>query len=488
MQNKITKKHSYQSLSKEALYNHFSYQIELFKYGSSFKSDLIATLPIDSISTINQSEFEIMMHIHSILWHEFTHFLDHSTTLWGHEYNIRTLNLYEAINKRQPSYDVEKKYEVFCLNLAEEKLHHLIKKYEHSTGHYVVGYRLNYNPDLGVFAQYSLYDKSSAYKDEIFNIDLATPICEIPLSMLVIIEANAYTQEVLFKYNTIQRYGIDIKTHCAKLQREVEQHINNCEMSEYTILIRHTKQVFPALDFIKILEIVSTVARFVLNMPVALFGMINNFYIKNIFKVEEEYVQFLLHDHARGSSRASFFLMFIQWLASDHENSTDFNIDEELNRMLVVITENRLSLESVQKMYEMELEWAQEFLCNITYPNPLKSIGKTNIKQAHLYKNFEFDFSKLMLPEFIMNDGETVQMPNPLSFDYNEYTTFIDNEYFTVGTLIKKGIKKRPNIAELGINMFQLNEAFAIPPAKQYNTRTQKRHAQRLFSKKNKFT
>ena len=343
------------------------------------------------------------------------------------------------------------------------------------------------------FARWGLlgaYDKSTAIKNPILNVDMAEPVCEIPLSMLAVIEANAYAQEILFKYNTIKRYKVNEETEIRKLQEELNKHINNCEMSEYTIMIRHALQVFPCLDFIKVVEIVSAVSRLVLNMPVFLFGSINHFYIKSVFKVEQEYVKYLLHDHARGSSRASFYLMFIQWLSGTHAESEKLDIDNELDKMITAVTDGRMNLESVESMYKMELKHALEFVLAIDYSNPLKMIGDKNIAQAHLYKNFEFDFSKLLLPEFTLSDNEVVLMPQSLMLNYTEYCDEIWNEYSKVDDLIASGFIKRPNIAELGGDMFRDFQIQQEEAKKKRNfsklTRTQRRKAERIALKKQK--
>lgn len=490
MKETLTRQGLYKTASNIATYNHLSYQVELYKFGSSFIDNINSTLSLDSKGDISQSEFDTLMNIHSILWHEYTHFLDHSTTLWGLEYNIRTLNLYSAIRENKHEEYIKDRYGVFCLNLAEERLHRLIRKHKKSTSKYTVGYRLNYDNDLGVYAQYSLYDKTTAIKDSLFNIEIADPVCEIPLSMLAVIEANAYSQEILFKFNCIKRYKTNEEIEIEKLQEELNKHIADCEMSEYTIMIRHALQVFPCLHFSKVLEIVSAVARLVLNMPMFLFGQIHQYHINNIFKAEKEYTRYLIHDHARGSSRASFFLMFIQWLSGEHAESKDFDIDYELNKMLTAITDGRMTIQDVEGMYKCELDTALEFLMGKDYPNPLKLIGNQNIQQAHLYKNFEFDFSKLLLPEFMLSDGSVIQMPKSLHLDYEKYLEEIWNEYSKVDDLINSGFVKRPNIAELGGDMFQDYIKSQQEYKRKYNlsklTRTQRRKAERIALKKQK--
>ncbi|MCK9490746.1 MAG: hypothetical protein M0Q24_01540 [Sulfurimonas sp.] len=489
-QRTVSKNYIYKSSSNIAEYDHLSYRIELHKYGSHFKNDIEETLKLNSTSEISKKEFDAMMNIHSILWHEYTHFLDHSTTLWGLEYNIRTLNLYSAIREKNDEEYIDDRYEVFCLNLAEERLHKLITKHKSSTNEYTVGYRLNYDKELGVYAQYSLYDKTTAIKDTIFNIDMADPVCEVPLSMLAVIEANAYAQEILFKFNTIKRYKINEKEEIKKLREELNNDINNCEMSEYTIMIRHALQVFPCLDFIKVLEIVSAVSRLVLNMPIFLFGTVNHHYIKSVFKSEAEYVKYLIHDHARGSSRASFYLMFIQWLSGEHAESTEFNIEDELDKIITGVTNGRMTLNSVDSMYKLELETALKFILEKEYSNPLGKISNINIEQAHLYKNFEFNFSKLLLPEFMLKDGEIVQMPQSLNLNLEEYADEIWDEYSKVDDLIQSGFRKRKNIAELGGDMYR-DHLLSIEESKRKHnlsklTRTQRRKADRKALKQQK--
>ncbi|MDD3770290.1 MAG: hypothetical protein PHV10_06760 [Sulfuricurvum sp.] len=452
---KINRQYYYEA-SNVATYNHFSYQIELYKFGAHFKQEIERALSIGASEKLSKNDFNIMKNIHSILWHEYTHFLDHSTTLWGIEYNIRTLNLYNAIYEKRSPEDIDNKYEVFCMNLAEKRLHDLIKKSDKKIDKSTtVGYRLNHDEALGIYVEYVLYDKARVIYDA-NRRPIGDPICQIPLSMLAIIEANAYAQEILFQRNIIDRCeDIDKTDEFQKLNQQLENDVNNCEMSEYTIMIRHTLQVFPRLDNFKVLEIVSSVAKLVLNMPIFLFGKIGRFYIQDVFKTNEQYTNFLIHDHARGSSRASFFLMFIQWLASGHEESIDFDIDLELTNLLKAITNDELPLESIENMHASELEALMEYLKSIKYHNPLAVIGNINIQKAHLYKGFEFDFKKLLLPSFTLKDSTIINMPNPLEFDYDEYCVQIFDEYAAVDELIKKGIKKRPNIAELGGDMFR---------------------------------
>ncbi|MDD4950589.1 hypothetical protein [Sulfuricurvum sp.] len=485
---KISRQH-YHEASNVATYNHFSYQIELYKYGAHFQQEIERTLSIGASEKLSKNDFNIMKNIHSILWHEYTHFLDHSTTLWGIEYNIRTLNLYNTIYEKRSPEDIDNRYEVFCMNLAEKRLHDLIKKSDKKIDNSTtVGYRLNHDEALGVYVEYVLYDKARVIYDA-NRRPIGDPICQIPLSMLAIIEANAYAQEILFQRNIIDRCeDIDKTDELQKLNQQLENDVNNCEMSEYTIMIRHTLQVFPRLDNFKVLEIVSSVAKLVLNMPIFLFGKISRFYIQDVFKANEKFASFLIHDHARGSSRASFFLMFIQWLASGHEESIDFDIDLELAKLLRIITNDESAPEFVEKMYTLDLETLLEHLKSINYHNPLKAIGDNNTKKAHLYKSFKFDFKKLLLPSFTLKDSTTITMPNPLKFDYNEYCMEIYKEYDAVDELIKKGIKKRPNIAQLGGDMFRDYQLHLEAERKKYSAsklpRSLRRKAERNELKK----
>ena len=165
----------------------YSNIIILEKYDGKYKDYIETVLKINLFDDIALAYDKLTVDILTIVYHEITHFLDMTTTCWGLEYNLRKTN---HVSKKMKNSE-----NTFKLNVAEIEIHHEYLK--------IIGNNINL---LNCTTEHGLLydDKFGSLVLIQFFLEYRKVVLEAPISMLSIIEANAYSVETLMKIRCIE--------------------------------------------------------------------------------------------------------------------------------------------------------------------------------------------------------------------------------------------------------------------------------------------
>ncbi|QHE21199.1 hypothetical protein GS396_09980 [Stenotrophomonas maltophilia] len=246
--------------------------------------------------------------IRAVLAHEITHFLDMTTTLWGLEFCHRKHVLHRSIKLGEPAGAVSDRLEVLLLSFSEIATHKAL-----------------YTPRTEERLRRSLVYKHALAGHDVFGaivrvfyFDGSHAVVDAPLSMLSVLEANAYAAEIIQRISDIELIvdEAERRVELACYEEEVKSSLCDANYIEYTLLIRITWAHFDWLDLKEVAHFVAALSRFSLDMPSLLFAMIVPV-IDQSFK-NREVGSVIAHDMRRSASRSVLLfktmLFMYEWL------------------------------------------------------------------------------------------------------------------------------------------------------------------------------
>lgn len=251
--------------STAKIHGHYDFFTGLITLDKFTENDLplIESALIKLPPPTNTPEAITLRDIRALIKHEVTHFLDHLTTIWGIEFLYRRSRLVESLmhvgaNAQQP-------LSVYLLNATELQMHSDLVKIHKDIAfdqcdvvrHQLVQSRL-YGPIIIV---------------KFFrNDDL---VCDVPLSMLSLLEANAIANEYFARFDDLTHMDHEDRVIAEKAtERRLQKILNEPDLAEYSVLIRLAKIHFTFFDTRQLLSYMSVLVNFCLNASIFSLGAI----------------------------------------------------------------------------------------------------------------------------------------------------------------------------------------------------------------------
>lgn len=359
--------------------------------------------------------FEI--NILSTLYHEITHFLDLTTTTWGLEFIIRKTLF---INKKNLQSQ-----KVFELNAAEIELHYkYTRTYENSPS---IGL-LNCITTHGI-----LYDEKYGALILLIFFTKDKKVLETPISMLSVLETNAYCSEILTKIRCIKinpdynEQRIQLKL----LNTEVNLYLNSSEDSEYKALFILAKNHFPFLNLEELCTFLKMLINNILNFEMELSmvsGIIHSSFInKSIGKA-------ITHDLNRGMSRHIVifkFILFIFSFINENEDSEDLKTELK-NKPQAVIDKFYKEFLRLTPLYGINFDNSKKILeKQIKIFDTSAILESIDVNKNLVISNLDCinNISNFKLFDIYLGDATIIQVPNRLNTNIDLYSSNSDILY-----------------------------------------------------------
>ncbi|WP_147464800.1 hypothetical protein [Pseudomonas syringae group genomosp. 3] len=145
------------------------------------------------------------------------------------------------------------------------------------------------------------------------------PFQSVPLSLLSVLEANAYSNEVLYKILACEKLS-DCRQkfeYRDKIESDFYELLSDNTQSEYTLLVNLVKIHFPYLNLRELLVFVSVLCRFTLDLNDIGCSVVSNYIERTIGQKSAGAT--ISHDLRRAGSRAVIFfktaLGIHQWIS-----------------------------------------------------------------------------------------------------------------------------------------------------------------------------
>jgi hypothetical protein len=350
-----------------------------------------------------QANYESAVRFYSTCVHELTHWLDHTSTLWGQK---QLVLIYNAIN----AWTNQNEQEFYRIAIANSERHrarlavYYTEKYKvDQQGTYTTPWQYQYGSGLefGVDGR-PRTDRPFIYT--VFSNSNNQPVIRVPFSMFALTEANATHAEFKVKSQSLALLDDDSRlVEQRRLEQEIQQNLYDSELVIYSVATHCLANSIEIDEGFRAYEFSSALATLCLNLPKNLF---QNLSIPEEFNVWGSRVQALQELSDPGFA---FFTIAKQAPKFGDEISVEQWLQETLKSAGLPDLETIKDLATVQ-MKELENEVVEGLYANQL--RALLSIGRENFIQRgvwgqnvlsmeNLYKN------SIMLPPIALGDGYT---------------------------------------------------------------------------------
>ena len=218
-----------------------------------------------------QANYESMARFYSTCVHEFTHWLDHTSTLWGQK---QLILIYNAIN----AWTNQNEREFYRIAIANSERHrarlstYYTEKYKEiqqentiTPWQYAYGSALEFGIDSR-----SRTDRPFVYT--VFSNSSNEPIIRVPFSMFALTEANATYAELKVKSQSLALLDDDSKlVEQLRLNQEIQRNLYNSELVIYSVATHYLANSTEIDEGFQAYEFSSALAMLCLNLPKELF-------------------------------------------------------------------------------------------------------------------------------------------------------------------------------------------------------------------------
>lgn len=344
---------------------------------------------------INDEEFVQLKKLIPLAAHEYTHFIDATSTIWGINYLFRMSEAYisEQSRNEQQFYKAKYFYD-FAKGISLSDYYTQIGPGEESD-------QWLFDPSIG-----RQFDKDGKVSDSsIFFLRFKNPNGELlarsPLSTISVLEASAMAQEIRVNIELILKSDVqtrDIKQ--GSFQAKTLSYIYNKSITEYSSCVHLVSTHFQITDVSKAFDICSVLTGIVLNFPTKAFKQVSDFCdFKSVLKftTNEDWIN-AIKDGIKNQNLGILFYLLIH--ATNKEKLINFSSYKEAFKVAI----QRITSWTFE-VFQQEIK--DEFLA-ITENLKESPIDSIKIFSAAGYANFQkistlrsgFNFTDLDLPPF----------------------------------------------------------------------------------------
>jgi len=365
---------------------------------NNFQSQLMQG---QAAQTALQQNYESITRFYATCVHELTHWLDHTSTLWGQR---QLVFIYNAIN----AWTNQDEQEFYRIAIANSERHRA-RLALYYTEEYQVNQQESINKpweyEYGSGLEFGIDGRPRPDRPFVFTVfsnSSSQRICRVPFSMFALTEANATYAEFKVESQGLALLDNDSRlVEQFRLEQEIQQNIYNEKLVIYSVATHCLANSSNINESFKAYELSSALATFCLNLPKSLF---NSLKIPEEFNVWGDRVQalkeladpgFAFFTIARQAPEYSTGLSVGQWLQEALENAGLPNLKE-----IVYLAANQ--------MEELENE-----IIDGLYSDGLKtllSIGRNNFTERGIWGQNVLSMENLqknsiMLPPIVLGDG-----------------------------------------------------------------------------------
>lgn len=356
--------------------------------------------------------------------HEYTHFIDSTSTVWG--VNHLTLMNEAYLTSRKYQHKENEFYKA-------KKFHRHVQKIKYPN-YYSVRGDINYDgkwialPTMGkIFNNQGEISDESIMFMRFSTIDYRE-IARTPISAVSILEASAmaseifYTIELLNKLEDKEIYKFENK----ELNKEILSFIYNKELTEYSACVHMVANRQGCTDILYAFYIVKLITNVVLNSSEKVFEKIllkNKF--KKIFNINEEHEQFVrLKEGLESKNIGILYYLIVYGLPEYSYLSPEY----ARNGVSISLKKLGLSTQYVKDTAKQEIDKKSNEILK-TPISQIKDLTNASIKNFNMIdiEKHVLPFDNLNLPKVVLNDfDENDNIAEALIFtnDNNELSIF----------------------------------------------------------------
>ena len=343
-----------------------------------------------------QNNYTKMSSLLPLCQHEYTHWLDNTSTLWG-------INFLNTLYK---TYDIEDFREFLngnqdfinlnntILNMRDH--HYNIKKFD-----------ITDNPIPWKY-QYIVQVVEDDYIKIIVNFlnkNTHEIICSVPMSVLSILETSAIAQELGMRITlimTMLKDGEEI-VESKLFEKEIIKQIYNPSLTEYSVAVHIVANAIQVEDIMVAYTISSILSRFVLNFPAKYFNEISlSNSIEELNFLSLQNIQLFENTLKKKDISLLFFLIAnkLKFNKNYDEKSIQQSIINVLDSFGIQIDE--IFIKTVEQDYQNKYEYFTTY--NYQPIEDIMEAGYENFKKIGIFGQRFYNFQELKTPKALLGD------------------------------------------------------------------------------------
>jgi len=383
----------------KGFYDYWSQVVILQSLEQSNILDLKAALAKrNNVETFNNAKKII-----PLMYHEYTHWLDNTSTLWGLTQIFDIFSCYDLwVTENNTGVFQEQEYH------RKKQLIDSMKTISFPEYYTTLTEADNCHPWQYTHSMGKLFSKDGNISNyPIFftrfsNTD-GQQIARQPFSLAAVLETSAIAQEFSATSHLILSLikGDEIFVEEKLFKNEVIQTIYEPELTVYSVAAHHVANSFKISDVLEAYGISAILSRFVLNLPDEIIETIDAYAIYGRGNVFSDGFQTAFKHHDRGV----LFYYIIELLSKFYTNKqiTSLNFEDSV----VETFENQgINLKEVKVIVEAKMRQITKDLSGLKQPYLLSLAinSACNFQRLGLFGKPEYNFNNLVMPGVLLGD------------------------------------------------------------------------------------
>ncbi|EHH1093693.1 hypothetical protein J7G18_000896 [Vibrio parahaemolyticus] len=218
------------------------------------------------------STYQSFSKVYPVATHEYTHFIDCTSTLWGMRYLEAMSNAYTADDRRfggtESGFHHAKKFSDLI------RFTRLPDYYTFRTSATDFSRPWKYQESIG-----NRFDNQGYISDKpilfiTFTNAIDQKMVRAPISTLSVLECSAMAQEVQGKMSLIMMLGDERAVELTRYQEEMRQYLYNPDLTEYSVCAQLLAVKMQQPDIVEVFRACALICRLVLNTPTSVYEII----------------------------------------------------------------------------------------------------------------------------------------------------------------------------------------------------------------------
>ena len=354
------------------------------------------------VKNISQSEINYKYRkVFCLAVHEYTHFVDASSTIWGinHLYLMNEAYLSSDSYKRDPEeFYKAKKFHTHITKIKYPKYYNVIGKVGNS-------FPWGATPTMGLLfgADGKLTDEGIVFM-RFFTVS-GNEIARTPISAVSILEASAMANEIFAKVSFVNMLNReDLILANKDLHDEVMSFLYNKELTEYSACVHMLANQQQCKDVLQAFYLVLLLTKIVLNATESVFNKILELNIfKEIFQIKDEESTHYIRIKQGLIYKNMGMLYYL--LVSGLPEKSYVNSALAIDGVSISLSKLGLDIDFIKQSSSKEFNKKCDEI-ETTQINPLKElsiIARKNFNMIDIQKP-SLPFDKLHLPRVILGD------------------------------------------------------------------------------------
>jgi hypothetical protein len=373
--------------------------VHIKELGKHFGEDEI--LPFLSNDPLTSKQYDCSKIIMPLLVHEYTHFIDSTSTLWGMRHLMLMNAAYMANNifgGSEAGFFAAKRFHDHVRLLRLPKYYTLVND--------KIGNSRDWKFDITIGKRFSSAGVSTTWPILFvwFKNGGNGPLARSPISTISILEASAMSQEALTRTRLIGNTADDFRAVEAKVYlEEMLDYLYSHNLTEYSVCVHMVAANLGCKDVVGAFQICALLTKFVLNFPLAAFQKLaESCDISSVLEIPRGHptVKSFRTGLKNGDLGMLFYLLCRNLPFGSHQSV-------ELTQTAVYKAAMKIgvNLALVHQMAEIEVARFNKLRESWKIPT-LQNISNSAIRNYRKNNNnYMYDFNNLDVPPVILGDG-----------------------------------------------------------------------------------